>query len=205
MVHSLYLVNSNKEFAMKTNETHFSCTLTSDEQRQRRISIRNNMIPHLTDCVRSDGVTKLVFSKPQMTLAMLDQFIAAEGECCNFLKFNVLEKKNYFQLAVTGSVGTEELVRKFLEEASENQHSQCACSTTSKQTNEVAPDNKFKPYIGRILTLCVLCCAAPYVLVTLGLMGVSTGAYFGRWMEASLVFGALTTVAYFSWRHFKKR
>jgi hypothetical protein len=84
-------------------------------------------------------------------------------------------------------------------------NNQCACNSAPEQRTSMALGSKFKSYFGRLFTLCVICCATPYVLVTLGVMSVSTGAYFGRWVEASVVFGALTAIAYFSWRHFQQR
>lgn len=62
---------------------------------------------------------------------------------------------------------------------------------------------RFKVYLAGYLTICALCCAVPYVFVALGVMSVSTGAYFGRALEVLLVFGVLTLLGYFTWRAFK--
>lgn len=59
---------------------------------------------------------------------------------------------------------------------------------------------RFKAYFAGYLTLCALCCAVPYVFVTLGVMSVSMGAYFGRVLEVLLSLGVLSLLGYFVWR-----
>lgn len=62
---------------------------------------------------------------------------------------------------------------------------------------------RFKAYFAGYLTICVLCCAIPYVFVSLGVMSVSTGVYFGRALEVLLGLGVLTLLGYLAWRAFK--
>jgi hypothetical protein len=173
-------------------ENNISCNLSTPQRRQRRTDIRNNFIPHLTDISRSESATKLTFAKPQVTLAQLDELIAAEGECCAFLQFEVSEHESHFQLSVTGPAGSEALINEFFadtdEDASETENtlsgSGCGCAREPMQQASPGQGRKLKSYLGGFVSLCIICCAAPYALVTLGLLSVSAGAYFGRALEA---------------------
>lgn len=46
------------------------------------------------------------------------------------------------------------------------------------------------------VAICVLCCAVPPALIGLGLISVTTGAYFGMGATAALVLLAVVAVAY---------
>lgn len=62
-----------------------------------------------------------------------------------------------------------------------------------------------KSYFGRIFTLCVICCAAPYVLIAFGVIGVSAGAYLGLILESFLILTILLSLVYFALRLVKNR
>lgn len=185
--------------------TNHTGDLSTPEWDQQRSDIRNKLTPHLTDIAHSDNATKLQFSKSEVTQALLQQFIAIEGEYGATLQFTISEEKNHFQLSVTGPDGSEDLVRNFLAEASNIEKPLPGSGSAPVPQNNLAQGQKTKSYFGRVFTLCVICCAAPYAFVSFGIMSVSAGAYFGRILEISMILGALVLFGYFSLRLFRSR
>jgi len=108
------------------------------------------------------------------------------------------------QTCLSCTVPTPEQEQDIAEEGNPPQGASVCASAPALQKS-TGLGNNFKSYFGGIFSLCLICCAAPYILVTLGVLSVSTGAYVGRIVETLVGFGAISVLAYFSLRYFKSR
>ncbi|MEM8571802.1 MAG: hypothetical protein AAGG56_12990 [Pseudomonadota bacterium] len=96
---------------MAENAPEIACSLTQPEFRRRKADIRQTLMPHLVRSVQDDGATHLVFARPAVSRAKLEDLIALEAACCPFLRFELRETEKEIVLTVSGPAGSEELVR----------------------------------------------------------------------------------------------
>lgn len=76
----------------------------------------------------------------------------------------------------------------------------CACAGATKTRK-----TKTAKYLAGFVTLCAICCAAPPVLVALGLIGFASGAYLGTGLEVALIAFAVLGIGYLLMKYIKKK
>lgn len=96
-----------------------ACALTEAEYRERKAQIRRTLTPFMTNSASANGTLTLAFSKPDVTVQMLEELIAFESTCCPFLNFELVETDHVLRLLVSGPKGSEELVNDLFANAND--------------------------------------------------------------------------------------
>ena len=76
----------------------------------------------------------------------------------------------------------------------------CSCSK-AKSSGEA----KAAKYAAGFITLCALCCAVPPAFIALGLMSITTGAYFSAGSTVALVVLGVLGLSYLLIRYVKRK
>jgi hypothetical protein len=87
-----------------TTDTPIACSLSAAELSARLAEMRAIGTDALLD-VSPDGVLR--FRADEQTRERLEGIIAAESQCCSFLRFDLTEQGGELRLAVTGPEGAE--------------------------------------------------------------------------------------------------
>ncbi|MEY8120805.1 hypothetical protein AB9F26_21685 [Falsihalocynthiibacter sp. BN13B15] len=182
---------------MTDTSTVIACNLTEPVLRNRKEILCSKLSPFLTEANYAAGISRLIFSKPNVTRKMLEDLILLEGECCPFFSFDFSETSSHFQLNVTGPEGSEDMVRDFL---SVNTDKACGCAGADKPSSSRA-----KKHVFGFITLCAVGCAVPPTLAALGFIGAVTGAYIGMWVEVVAVFAILSGGGFIFAQYVKKK
>lgn len=171
------------------------CNLSGPELRNRKDVFRAELKPFLTQATYAKGSSCLVFSKPGITRDMLERFSLLERECCPFFTIEISEALSHFQVTITGPEGSEDMVRDVFSKTS---GSGCGDQKTPTGYNS-------RTYFGGFIALCAIGCAIPPTLSAAGLIGVATGAYMGKVVEAIVVSAILMWVGLLLVQYVKKR
>jgi hypothetical protein len=75
----------------------------------------------------------------------------------------------------------------------------CGCSDAKKPWRAMAAK-----YGAGIIALCAICCAVPPLLIALGLMGITSAAYFSAGLQVALIVSVMLGLGYLWIRYVKK-
>lgn len=185
------------EREMTDTSTAIVCNLSSSELRDRKGVFRAELKPFLTQETYAKGSSSLVFSKPGTNWDMLERFSALERECCPVFTFEITETQSHFRVAVTGPKGSEDMVRDVFSQITENG---CGCERQKTPTG-----SNSKKYFAGFITLCAIGCAIPPTLAAVGFIGVATGAYMGKVVEAAVLTAILLGIGLLLVQYIRKR
>lgn len=182
---------------MTDTSTAIVCSLTEPDLRNRKVVLRSELKPYLTQATYVAGTSRLVFTKPEVTRQILEHLIVLESDCCPFFSFDLSETDTHFHLSVAGPKGIEDMVRNFF---STSGRVGCGCTGTNQSSGTRTTRN-----VAGFITLCAIACAIPPTLAALGLIGVATGAFIGKGIEVAVIALALMGLGYVLLQYVKKK
>jgi len=182
---------------MTDTSTAIVCNLSDPELRNRKDLFRAKLKPFLIQETYAKGSSCLVFSKPGISRDLLERFSSLERECCPFFTFEISETKSHFQLTIVGPEGSEDMVRGVF---SKTTGTGCGCGVS-----QTASSSNSRKYFAGFITLCVIGCTIPPMLAAAGLIGVATGAYMGKVVEAVVVSAILLGVGILLVQYLRKK
>jgi hypothetical protein len=90
------------------------CTLTADEMPKRLAQIRAIGEASLRSAETIGSQAALRFRADPLTRRRLEAIIAAEGQCCAFLSFELTEEREDLVLAIRGPAGSEPVMQELV-------------------------------------------------------------------------------------------
>ena len=87
-----------------------ACTLTADDYASRRDDITRITRDALRSREPIDGGARLTFAASDQTETDLRAVIAAEGDCCSFLRFELDRVADVLRLDVTGPADAQPII-----------------------------------------------------------------------------------------------
>ena len=87
-----------------------ACTLSADDYATRRDDIARIARDSLRSREPLDGGARLTFAASDDTERELHAVIAAEGECCSFLRFDLRREADELRLDVTGADDAQPII-----------------------------------------------------------------------------------------------
>lgn len=90
-----------------------ACSLSATDMRQRQSDIARLAAASLRSRTAIDGGQRLAFSADGDTADQIDRLVAAEAECCPFLRMDVRRDGELVIVDVTGPVDAEPIIEQF--------------------------------------------------------------------------------------------
>lgn len=158
-----------------------ACTYST---RTESVELRQALTPHLLNKTYQNNQLQLFFAKSGGVADDINNLIEAERACCSFLELTLVERQNEFLLTVQSTKTSAPSVEEFFNatETPAEPEARDLLTKTSTWSSFV------KPLTG-VVSLCMLCCAVPYMLLFTGLVGASTAAYLSSKVE--ILIGAI--------------
>jgi len=103
------------KIASETQE--IACTLTNEEYKKRRTSIRQDLWPHLINASLQNLELVLEFTNNESMRQQVEHFIWLERQCCGFLTFNISPQGKPLILSIIGPEGSQSTLAKAFKEA----------------------------------------------------------------------------------------
>lgn len=83
------------------------CSLSSEEIRERKLIVRNQLIPNILKQNKVENGIEFSFKENENNRRLVDEFVEYESQCCNFLNFSISKKDRYeFVLKIMSSENT---------------------------------------------------------------------------------------------------
>ncbi|MGD8568506.1 MAG: hypothetical protein PVJ39_10490 [Gammaproteobacteria bacterium] len=92
-----------------------ACTLTSDEQQQRKTELRVTVLKHLVSTQEVDNGFKLIFNESPTLRDSLETLVKLENQCCGFLTFSISASGNGLSLSIEGPPEAKAAIQAFLD------------------------------------------------------------------------------------------
>jgi hypothetical protein len=90
-----------------------ACSLGPADQRTRRETIDRLAHDSLLGKEHIEGGARLTFARGKTTESRLRALIAAEAECCSFLRMELTDQGDALTLDVTGSADAQPVIAEF--------------------------------------------------------------------------------------------
>ncbi len=147
-----------------------ACTLSCKDKALRLEDLNREIFQYVDYREEDANSVRLIFANSQPSEATLQQFIALEEQCCNFLSMTLTQENNNNIVTINCPEQYRSQLREWLKPLSHTIE-----STRPKKTffKSLESTKKMSFYV---MTLsAVLCCVSPFLVAGLGLAGLGFG------------------------------
>ena len=89
------------------------CTLTAEEQRNRRSKARATIAPQITSVTRLPDGLRLEFGLHKGLREVVQEFVVLEQDCCSFLTFTLSPETEDLSLLIQGPPDAAHIIDRF--------------------------------------------------------------------------------------------
>ena len=90
-----------------------SCTLTPAEQRSRHRLLRETLIPQVRRTIRVGNSLQLEIEQSATNRELLEEFIAFEKHCCDFLSYSLTDNGTHLTLTIQAPSESGDVIDTF--------------------------------------------------------------------------------------------
>ncbi len=90
-----------------------SCTLTPAEQKSRHRLLRDTLIPKVRRTIRVGNSLQIELEQCGTNRGLLEDFIAFEKNCCDFLSYSLTENGTHLTLTIQASSEAGDVIDSF--------------------------------------------------------------------------------------------
>ncbi len=95
------------------NDSELFCTLSSQERKQRRSTLRELVISKVLSSQSVPDGFQVEFEDSELLRAQVEEFVSAEKGCCGFLTFTISEPADGLSLLIQGPPEAANMIEIF--------------------------------------------------------------------------------------------